>query len=352
MQGSTPRCYPMWVRHRVMQAGTLAQTIAVAAGFGICEKTVKRWWARELQTGNYEPVAGGAWKRGRARSMSKAMFMDLLWLCMATPSCSLEEMQLFLFTRHLVEIDPSIISRELRAAGMTRKRMRYISKHRDEPMRVRYWTNGPFAGAAPNQTVHGQHGVAGVAGVPVQFLVDLDEASFYVTDTQRSHGYSFKGHNAIERGYGPRDGDKVTVLAAVDVNVGVVSIWTFQGNTDKPTFYLFLLMFLFPALAGQSRCIIMDNLSAHFGADIDDLFETFGHIYVARPVHSPDFGFVEWLFNWIGMWLKRHKGEIDENNLEAKIHQAAGECTPENVQGFAIDAHYYVPGRNFYPYTG
>lgn len=237
--------------------------------------------------------------------------------------------------------------------GLTRKRLLYQSKHRSEAQRARYWNNGPFDGMSGVYLgVHGERGVAGIAGVDVQFLVDLDESSYYVHDTQRRYGRSPSGNAAVMRGYGPRDGNKVTVLAAVDVNVGVVAIWTFQGNTDKATFYLFLLTFLFPAIQGQRRCIIMDNLSAHFGQDIDELFDYCGHAYVARPVHSPDFGFVEWLFNWIGMWLKHHSGEIDETNLEAKIHEAAAECTPEVVQGFAVDACYYVPGRNFRPYLG
>ena len=77
---------------------------------------------------------------------------------------------------------------------------------------------------------------------------------------------------------------------AIDINVGVVARWTFVGNTTKAVFYLFLALFLFPAIAGQSRVIIMDNLTAHFDPIISELFAIHGHSYVRRSVHSPDFG--------------------------------------------------------------
>lgn len=94
----------------------------------------------------------------------------------------------------------------------------------------------------------------------------------------------------------------------------------------------------------------MDNLSAHFGADIDGLFANFGHYYVARPIHSPDFGFVEWSFNWIRMYLQRNWAQINEQNLEEWIHRACDDLQPHHVESFARDAHYYVAGQDYHPY--
>ena len=120
---------------------------------------------------------------------------------------------------------------------------------------------------------------------------------------------------------------------------------------DNAKFYLFLALFVFPAIAGQRRCLIWDNLSAHFGPNIDALFAAAGHVYVARPVHSPDFGFVEWVFNWIRMWLQCYTAHITDANLQQSIDYALTQLTPQDVQGFAVDAHYYVPGRNYRPYV-
>ena len=81
------------------------------------------------------------------------------------------------------------------------------------------------------------------------------------------------------------------------------------------------------------------------------LFAACGHAYVARPVHSPDFGFIEWSFNWIRTYLQSNAHHINTLNLQAWIDTACAAITPGLVQGFAVDAHYYVPGRNYRPYV-
>jgi hypothetical protein len=66
-----------------------------------------------------------------------------------------EEYALWVWQCVQIELSLQQISVELKRMGLTRKRMRYWSMHRDEPQRVRYWVNGPFAGAngiVPNVT--------------------------------------------------------------------------------------------------------------------------------------------------------------------------------------------------------
>lgn len=247
------------------------------------------------------------------------------------------------------------IEKELLNLGITRKIVKYWSHHRDEQQRINYWTNPPFAGNGPNvvRNVHGEPHVAGVLGVDEVLMVDIDEASFYPQDSQRKYGYAARGCEAIQKGYGPRDGGKVTIIMAVDINVGCVARWSFVGNTDRCTFYTFLQLYLFPKIYGQRRCILMDNLAAHFGPSIDNLFAQHGHYYVRRPVHSPDFGPVEWGFNWILMYLRHHNGSIDQNNLVDYVNHGADALTGDLVAGFFVDAGYYVshvyPQYDFHP---
>ena len=98
----------------------------------------------------------------------------------------------------------------------------------------------------------------------------------------------------------------------------------------------------------------MNNLSAHYGPGVDTLFAMYGHFYVRRPAHSPDFGPVEWGFNWILMFLRRHNTSIDENNLAEFIDHGADSLTGETASGFFADAGYYVchryPHMNYRPY--
>ena len=176
------------------------------------------------------------------------------------------------------------------------------------------------------------------------------QASWYPQDALPTFGHSLRGTRARAAGFGPREGGKVTCLLATDVNVGVVAWWLFEGNTCNATFYLFLALFVFPAIRGQRRVVLFDNLSAHFGANIDQLFAWEGHIWVARPIHSPDFGYIEWSFNWITMYLKHHFAEIEAADLALWIADAIAHIRPGHVQGFAADAHFFVPGRAFHPY--
>jgi hypothetical protein len=313
-------------------------------------RTVQRLRKRQREEQHYEPREGGAWHRGRLPALSAMACVSLFRLVCCCPGVHRRGMQLFLFAACAQFVSLEQISRELGRMGITRKKMRFWSGRRDEQSRANYWIQGPFAGAGIVAGVHGQRNFAGVAGVPVQFMIDIDEASYYVQDANPANGYAPSGCPAIMRGYGKRDGQKITVLLATDVNVGTVASWTFVGNTTNARFLTFLALFLFPAIAGQRRCILFDNLSGHFGANIDALFAACGHAYVARPVHSPDFGFIEWSFNWIRMYLQSNAHHINMLYLQAWIDTACAAITPGLVQGFAVDAHYYVPGRNYRPY--
>ena len=71
--------------------------------------------------------------------------------------------------------------------------------------------------------------------------------------------------------------------------MGVVAWWLFQGNTDNATFFLFLALFVFPAIAGQRRVVLFGNLAGHFGPNIDQLFQMHGRLWVALLINSPGF---------------------------------------------------------------
>ena len=100
-----------------------------------------------------------------------------------------------------------------------------------------------------------------------------------------------------------------------------------------------------PALAGTGpRFIMHDRLKAHFGDDIDAMLAAHDHRTLPRPVHSPDFGFVEWVFAHAQLcskleeaWVLLHPGEF------AQVFSAGLlSATPDYVKQYAADAHYLV----------
>ena len=199
----------------------------------ICHvSTLYRWMARQRREGHYEPREQGAWARGRLASLSVLGVYSLFWLVANYPQASRREKVDWIWYSTGVTVTPEQVSAEQKRMGITTKKMQYWSGRRNEQQRVDYWTRGPMDGAAgvvPG--VHGERNVAGIAGVPVEMLIDIDEASYYVQDALRTRGSAPRGCPAVARGWGRRDGNKITVLCAVDVNVGTVASWTFIGNT-------------------------------------------------------------------------------------------------------------------------
>ena len=51
------------------------------------------------------------------------------------------------------------------------------------------------------------------------------------------------------------------------------------------------------------------------------------------------------------MFLEHHTYSITPANLQGFIDLAISQIQPHHVQGFAVDAHYFVPGRRYRPYV-
>ena len=154
----------------------------------------------------------------------------------------------------------------------------------------------------------------------------------------------------------PREGIKHTLLFAVDANRGHVCHWVFPGNVDRNKFIVFLVAVLFPALAQQSgdgvqRFVMYDNLSAHTGPDVEQLFADAGHVPMLRPVHSPDFGPVECCFSHLEMFLKAISGYVKPEDLMPWVSCWASTVTPEVGAGFYAHCGYRIAGMEYKPYV-
>ena len=120
----------------------------------------------------------------------------LFWYQLQVPNAPRRYCQTLL-SLHLGEhLTLVAISRERKRLGFSKKKMMYWSARRNEASRVAFWANGPFDGVyiclprshklvtdttvftgANNVLpgVHGERGVAGIAGVPVEYTLDIDE---------------------------------------------------------------------------------------------------------------------------------------------------------------------------------
>ena len=212
--------------------------------------------------------------------------------------------------------------------------------NRSEDDRVDFWCNGPDHPIRP-----------GVLGVIWWDLVDLDESGFYRSSSNRTHGHSLVGVRCRKRG-GPkvRGGVKWTTLVAVDARVGVIKALFYHKGTTVEKFRVFVELMLLPALAGTGRRIITyDRLTSHFG-DVVSVIRTAGHIPIFRPVSSPDFGPVEWVFNFVDQFLQSHTYTLNDHNFKDALVAAFNCVTSHNIASYMHQAHFAVPGFEYKPY--
>lgn len=334
--------YPLWYRENVVASAQQMTIRETAQLHGCSASTVNRYNRLVENNGSVErqPRRGG-----QPHKLLPEEVIALLWAVLNIPSLSLEELKTIVeaASNRDIEVSVSLISRELDNIGMSRKQLQYFSMNRDEADRVAFWVNPPDHAVRP-----------GIFGVPHGRIVDLDESGFKTSDASRVYGHSFVGVAAKARGRPPRDGaPSLTTLVAVDTNVGVVQHWNYVGGTTNHRFFMFIVAFLLPAIRHTGpRVITMDNLTAHYFPQTIQAIQQEGHTVIFRPIHSPDFGPIEWVFALLSGFLKRNDFHVNEHNLHMAIEAGLAAIGPDYIAGFFADAHFLVPGRVYRPYMG
>ena len=123
----------------------------------------------------------------------------------------------------------------------------------------------------------------------------------------------------------------------------------YEKETTGDKFSIFVQHLLLPAIQGTGiRVITMDNLDGHSPAV--QFIKAAGHYVVFRPIHSPDFGGVEWVFNFLDCFLHAHQSNVCNTNLREAMEAAFDCVTPQDVAGYMAKAHFCVEGHTFEPY--
>jgi hypothetical protein len=173
--------YPLWFRERVMSsAGSLRR---VGKQWQVSPRTLSRW-RRQLQlTGNLAP---GGFSPGRPRKLSLLHTILLGLFKLIFPGSHFLRIGLFLkyliviafsdalltqcisflnyFGAQLQPQQTSLISRNLKMLGFTKKKLCHINVRRNEEQRKMWWIlRSPY----------------GVADVPRARLIDIDETGMY-----------------------------------------------------------------------------------------------------------------------------------------------------------------------------
>lgn len=242
--------------------------------------------------------------RGAKKSLTQEQAALVFGLKATRHTTSIRDVQRVLQIVHKKLVSRSTVSREYRRLGMTGKRVERFSSQRDEEDRVDFWCNDPNHQTRP-----------GVCGVSSQDMLDIDETGWYTDSATRVYGHWLEGEPARQEGRSKRDGKRINVLAAVDINIGVIAMLPFEhGGTTSDKFSAWISLCLLPAIADRRRVILMDNLSSHkIGAKA---LVAAGHQVIWRPVHSPEFGPIELVFGYVEKFLQAHDTSIINGNFE------------------------------------
>jgi transposase len=174
-----------------------------------------------------------------------------------------------------------------------------------------------------------------LAGVSAERLVFLDESGANTQMTRR-YGRSPVGQRLIcpvPQGHY----QTTTLIAAVRLQ-GPQAPWLFEGPMDGELFLAWVKQGLVPVLR-RDDVVILDNLSTHKVAGVQEAIEAAGARREYLPPYSPDFNPIE------NLWSKVKQGVKSRAPRNARqLFKAAGAAfdsvTPEDCQGFFLHAGY------------
>jgi transposase len=176
-----------------------------------------------------------------------------------------------------------------------------------------------------------------VAAVDIERLKFVDESGVNLALT-RLYGRAPGGTRAV--GSAPQNyGTNVTLLGALSLS-GLDALMTVDGATDGEVFRAFVEQVLCPTLC-PGDIVVMDNLSAHKVAGIQDALAGCGAQVVYLPPYSPDLSPIELCWSKLKTILRK-VGARTREALEAAITQALEKITAADALAWFAHCGYTV----------
>lgn len=179
-------------------------------------------------------------------------------------------------------------------------------------------------------------------------VIALDPAKFVVVDESGSNIAMTPRYARAPRGqraYGsvPRNhGKNITLFAALSLD-GLGAVMTLDRAADTIAFEAYVRTFLAPTLV-PGQIVLLDNLSSHKSATVEQLVAERGCTLLFLPPYSPDFSPIEMAFSKVKQHL-RHIGARTREALEAAISTAIDSITIHDAAGFFRHCGYHLPGQ-------
>lgn len=173
-------------------------------------------------------------------------------------------------------------------------------------------------------------------GLDARKLIVIDECGSNISLTSL-YARAPRGQRAD--GSVPRNRGKNTTLIAALTWTGMGESMIIEGAANAVAFEQYVKEILAPNLtAGQ--IVIMDNLAAHKGKNIEQMIQAKGCQLLFLPGYSPDFSPIEETFSKIKTFLRR-AGSRTREALQEAICQALLTVTAQDAQGWFRHCGYF-----------
>ncbi len=169
-------------------------------------------------------------------------------------------------------------------------------------------------------------------------MVFVDESSTHIALTRL---YGWAPHDQRARGSAPRNhGHNITLVAALAPD-GLRVPWLIEGAMETTTFAWYIAEQLGPTLH-PGQVVVLDNLSVHKAASIQQALAARGCELLFLPPYSPDFTPIEQAFSKLKAIL-RGLGARTKEALEQAAGLAIAAITREDATAWFTHAGYALP---------
>jgi transposase len=182
--------------------------------------------------------------------------------------------------------------------------------------------------------------MAEMASLDASRLVFLDETGSN-TAMARRYGRAPRGQRVdgpVPHGHWKT----VTLTAAIRLG-GVGGCLAFEGATDAASFESYVERALVPTLR-HGDIVVMDNLGAHKGAEVERLIRGAGAEVRHLPAYSPDFNPIEKLFSKLKAYLRKAAARSVDRLIEA-MGEGLRSVTHADIAGWFRSCGYSTRKR-------
>jgi transposase len=174
--------------------------------------------------------------------------------------------------------------------------------------------------------------------IKMQRYVFLDESSAK-TNMVRFRGWSLKGKRLF--GTAPGGSWHTTTMLSAIRHDGVIASMVLEGAMDGAAFAAYVEQVLAPALR-PGDIVVMDNLSCHKSAHVEDLIKLAGAELRYLPPYSPDLNPIEMMWSKVKEYLRSAAAQTKESLYEA-IGQALQTVTSMDIHNwFKFCGYNYI----------